>query len=201
MPGLATPSSGGSCTTALLWGNGYLGSSPLSDGWPVYVHAKLCVIDDVWATVGSANLNVRSWAHDSELSVAILDEQRDTRPPADPGGLGDGARRFARELRLELMREHLDLNDRADGDPAVADELLLDPDRAAQTVRHRAAELDACHAGGRRGPRPPGRLRRHDLGPTGGKLEAWTRWLMTPAYRSFLDPDGRPLGMRLTRSY
>ena len=30
------------------------------DGWPVYVHAKLTVIDDVWAAVGSANLNVRS---------------------------------------------------------------------------------------------------------------------------------------------
>jgi hypothetical protein len=37
--------------------------------------------------------------------------------------------------------------------------------------------------------------------PTGGKPAAWTRWLTTPAYRTFLDPDGRPLGMRLRRSY
>ena len=93
------------------------------------------------------------------------------------------------------MRERLDRGDGGD------DELLLDPDRAAQTVRQRAAELDGWHAGGCRGPRPPGRLRRHDLGPTGGKSAAWSRWLTTPAYSAFLDLDGRPLGMRLRRSY
>ena len=64
---------------------------------PVYVHAKICVVDDVWATVGSDNFNTRSWTHDSELSAAaILDDERDTRAPDDPGGLGDGARCFAR---------------------------------------------------------------------------------------------------------
>jgi hypothetical protein len=97
------------------------------------------------------------------------------------------------------MREHLDLADPRDY-RAVADDLLLDSDRSAQTVRERAAELDAWHASGRHGPRPPGRLRRHDLEPTGGRPAAWTRWLTTPAYRLFLDPDGRPLGMRLRRS-
>ena len=30
-------------------------------GTPVYVHAKVCVIDDTWATVGSDNFNRRSW--------------------------------------------------------------------------------------------------------------------------------------------
>src|SRR5206468_97966 len=39
-------------------------------GNPVYVHAKVCVVDDVWAAVGSSNLNRRSWTHDSELSCA-----------------------------------------------------------------------------------------------------------------------------------
>ncbi|MDQ3764295.1 MAG: DUF2183 domain-containing protein [Actinomycetota bacterium] len=161
-------------------------------GWPVYVHAKVCIVDDVWAAIGSANLNVRSWTHDSELSAAVLDDERDTRAPADPGGLGDGARRFARDLRLELMREHLDLDDDTD---------LLDPDRAAETVRDSAARLDAWHAGGRLGRRPPGRLRRHILGPAAGRSPAWHRWVTRPAYRAFLDPDGRPLGMRLRRSY
>ncbi len=86
---------------------------------------------------------------------------------------------------------------RVGSDPEPNDELLLDPERAAQTVRERATELDAWHDGGCRGPRPPGRLRRHDLEAPA----AWTRWLNTPAYRAFLDPDGRPLDMRLRRSY
>jgi phosphatidylserine/phosphatidylglycerophosphate/cardiolipin synthase-like enzyme len=30
-------------------------------GDPIYVHAKVCVIDDTWATVGSDNFNLRSW--------------------------------------------------------------------------------------------------------------------------------------------
>ena len=43
-------------------------------GTPVYVHAKVCVIDDVWASVGSDNINRRSWTHDSELSCAVVDD-------------------------------------------------------------------------------------------------------------------------------
>jgi len=160
-------------------------------GLPVYVHSKLCIVDDVWAAVGSDNFNTRSWTHDSELTAAVLDSARDQRAPTDPGGLGDGARRFARELRLTLMREHLDLDE--DGD-------LLDPAQAADTVRKSAAELDAWHDGGCRGPRPAGRLRSHPIGK-GGKLPARHRWLTAPIYRSFLDPDGRPLDMRMRRTY
>ncbi|MDD7966183.1 phosphatase domain-containing protein [Actinomycetospora lemnae] len=159
---------------------------------PVYVHAKVCVIDDVWATVGSNNFNTRSWTHDSELVAAVLDEERDGRAPADPAGLGDGARGLARRLRLELMREHLDLPDDTD---------LLDPDQAARTVRARAAALDAWHADGAQRPRPPGRLRRHVPGHEQVRLTLRRRWLIDPAYRTVLDPDGRPLGARLRRIY
>ena len=87
-------------------------------GTPVYVHAKVCVIDDVWACTGSANLNRRSWSHDSELSCAVLDDTADEREPRDPAGLGDGARRYARDLRLRLMREHLDRERRRRRGPA-----------------------------------------------------------------------------------
>ena len=159
-----------------------------STGHPVYVHAKVCVVDDVWAAVGSANLNRRSWTHDSELTAAVLDERRDGRAPVDPGGLGDGARCFARELRLSLMREHLD---RADGDDAD----LLDPEDAVEAVSRAAAELDAWHADGRRGPRPRGRLRTHPR-RTGGPVR---RWLITPVYNLAYDPDGRPWRMRVRR--
>jgi phosphatidylserine/phosphatidylglycerophosphate/cardiolipin synthase-like enzyme len=158
----------------------------------VYVHAKVCVVDDVWATVGSNNFNTRSWTHDSELVAAVLDSERDGRAPADPAGLGDGARGLARRLRLELMREHLDLPDDTD---------LLDPDHAAATVRARAAALDAWHAGGAHGARPPGRLRRHVPGHEQVRLTLRRRWLIDPAYRMVLDPDGRPLGARLRRIY
>ena len=54
-------------------------------GTPIYVHSKLCVIDDVWMAVGSDNLNRRSWTHDSELSCAVIDAERDGREPIDPG--------------------------------------------------------------------------------------------------------------------
>ena len=57
------------------------------EGTPVYVHAKVCVVDDVWAIVGSDNLNLRSWTHDSELSCGILDSTRckPARRPRRPG--------------------------------------------------------------------------------------------------------------------
>ena len=100
-------------------------------GNPVYVHAKVAVMDDTWACVGSANLNRRSWSHDSELSAAVLDAERDGREPADPGGHGDGARRFARDLRLALVREHLDRV------PGGEDDDLLDPDGSCGRPRRR----------------------------------------------------------------
>lgn len=163
-------------------------------GAPVYVHAKVCVIDDVWAAVGSDNINLRSWTHDSELSCAVLDATADGREPRDPGGLGDGARRYARELRLTLSREHLDREP-----PAAPDEpdALCDPARAFRAFAESAAALDAWHAGGCRGHRPPGRLRTYRpprLSPSAAALS-------TPVYRLLVDPDGRPLRLRRGNDY
>ncbi len=56
---------------------------------PIYVHAKTGIVDDRWATVGSANLNSRSLSRDAELNVAVLDTP------------------FARGLRMLLWAEHL----------------------------------------------------------------------------------------------
>jgi phosphatidylserine/phosphatidylglycerophosphate/cardiolipin synthase-like enzyme len=162
------------------------------EGTPVYVHAKVCVVDDVWASVGSDNFNRRSWTHDSELSSAVLDTTRDPREPRDPAGTGEGARTFARDLRLQLGREHLDLD--PDGDD---DERLLDPERFVRALHESAEALDAWHSGGRRGPRPPGRLRPHRPEP----LSRLTRLWATPVYRTLVDPDGRPLRLRLRREF
>jgi phosphatidylserine/phosphatidylglycerophosphate/cardiolipin synthase-like enzyme len=155
-------------------------------GTPVYVHAKVVVIDDVWAMVGSDNLNRRSWSHDSELSIAVLDSELSTTDPRDPAGLGDGARTFARELRLQLWREHLD---RAADD--VAD--LLSPKEAFAAFRRQALRLAAWHEGGRRGPRPAGRVLPHQPRRVTTTQRLWA----TPLYRTVYDPDGRPWRDRL----
>jgi len=143
------------------------------EGTPVYVHAKACVVDDIWACVGSDNLNRRSWTHDSELSCAVLDSEGE----------------FARDLRLRLLREHLDRA--ADGSE---DRGLVDPETAVKEIVAAAEALDAWHQSGRIGPRPPGRLRSHQP----ERLGLITRLWAGPAYRMFYDPDGRSYRDRLT---
>lgn len=58
---------------------------------PVYVHAKVAIIDDLWSTIGSANLNNRGMRDDAEINVAVLHTD------------------FARDLRILLWAEHLGL--------------------------------------------------------------------------------------------
>ncbi|MFI6920290.1 phospholipase D family protein [Nonomuraea spiralis] len=153
-------------------------------GTPVYVHAKVCVVDDVWASVGSDNVNLRSWTYDSELSCAVLDEREDPRPPY-------GALKFARDLRLTLMSEHLDEESQAGLDE------LCDPVAAFDAFAESADRLEAWHSAGRRGPRPPGRLRPH---PAPG-LSRVRRAMAMPLYRFAVDPDGRPPRLRRSRRF
>ncbi|PZR98430.1 MAG: phospholipase [Chloroflexi bacterium] len=68
---------------------------------PIYVHAKVSIVDDEWFSVGSANLNGRGLATDTEMNVhAIV-------PSA------------ARHLRVRLWAEHLgvSVDQIADADP------------------------------------------------------------------------------------
>ncbi|MEO8557312.1 MAG: phospholipase D family protein [Actinomycetota bacterium] len=141
------------------------------DGVPVYVHAKVCVIDDQWASVGSDNFNRRSWTHDSELSAAVL----------DPG--------YAQALRLNLAREHLERAGPAND--------LLDPATTFTAFADCAAQLKRWYDGGCQGARPPGRLRPVNDGVLTRLTRAWA----TPLYHLFFDPDGRPLKIRLRRSF
>lgn len=39
------------------------------------LHAKTAVIDKVWATVGSTNLDTRSFLHNSEVNVVVMDDK------------------------------------------------------------------------------------------------------------------------------
>ena len=154
-------------------------------GVPVYVHAKVSVIDDVWASVGSDNFNRRSWSHDSEIACAVLDSARDHREPRDPAGLGDGARSFARDLRLTLWREHLG---RVEGD----DRDLVDPGTGWAAFHQGAEALERWHLGGKLGVRPPGRLRPHPRIRPSRATRLWAG----PLYRMIYDPDARSRSMR-----
>lgn len=152
-------------------------------GVPVYVHAKVCIIDDVWACVGSDNLNRRSWTHDSELACAVMDQSGPGSHPA-PGSTES----FASGLRVELAREHLD-------DPD--EEELSKPLAMYDAFARSAARLDAWYAGGCRGPRPPGRLRAYGI----PYLSRWTRLWAGALYRVVYDPDGRPAALRRRREF
>ena len=42
---------------------------------PIYIHAKVCIVDDRWMTIGSANLNNHSLFNDSEVNVVTSDSE------------------------------------------------------------------------------------------------------------------------------
>ncbi len=163
-------------------------------GTPVYVHAKVCVMDDIWSTIGSDNFNRRSWTHDSELSAVVVDPSSEDHSP------------YARRLRLTLAAEHLDRLDQVVDDPtdgtgdevAGAESLLavmgdcVDAAGMFSAYEETARRLDDWHAGGQVGDRPPGRLRR--LQPP--DLSTWERAAALVPYRVLHDPDGRPKPLR-----
>ncbi|NUR29922.1 MAG: phospholipase [Catenulispora sp.] len=140
---------------------------------PIYVHAKVCVIDDTWSTVGSDNFNLRSWTYDSELSCAVF----------EPDG-------FPRDLRLTLQREHLGRVDGDDGD-------LLDPMSSFAAFAKSAAELDSWHDAGCTGARPAGQLRRYDA----PALTSWRKPAAKLIQQVVCDPDGRPKHLRLRHHF
>lgn len=158
-------------------------------GTPIYVHAKVCVVDDVWMTVGSDNVNRRSWTNDSELTSAVVDTTRDTREPLRLPGALDDARVLPRDLRLQLWAEHLGLTE--------DDERLLHPDTAWRLWNESASALDAWHERGLRGPRPAGHARHHRTEPVSAAQERWA----SPLYDLAVDPDGRPRRLRGTTSF
>jgi phosphatidylserine/phosphatidylglycerophosphate/cardiolipin synthase-like enzyme len=82
----------------------------------IYVHAKICLIDDHWATIGSTNIGNRSFFGDTELNATIWDDD------------------VVRALRVELLLEHLDV-DTSDLDDRAA--LALYRDIAVANAKRR----------------------------------------------------------------
>jgi phosphatidylserine/phosphatidylglycerophosphate/cardiolipin synthase-like enzyme len=108
----------------------YARSGPRAD--PIYVHAKIGIVDDRWLTLGSANLNEHSLFNDTEMNVVAHD-------PA-----------LARRTRLRLWSEHLELPAHLiPADPCEAiDELWhrisheqLDRRQNGQPLTHRLVRL------------------------------------------------------------
>src|SRR4051812_45066359 len=87
---------------------------------PLYVHAKIGIVDDAWLAVGSANLNEHSLFNDTEVDVVTCDE------------------RLARDTRTRLWCEHLEAEPLADPSRAVDEQWR--PIAAEQLERRRRGE-------------------------------------------------------------
>jgi hypothetical protein len=82
----------------------------------IYVHAKLMIVDDQYAAVGSANLNFRSHTTDSELHLGVFDTD------LTDGSVGGAPHRpgvSIRELRTQIWGEHLNEDPSLHEDPLV----------------------------------------------------------------------------------
>ena len=90
---------------------------------PIYVHAKIAIIDDSWLTIGSANLNEHSLFNDTEMNLVANDPE------------------LARSTRLRLWSEHLErpINEIPD-DPVEAIDKLWRPISEEQFERRLAGE-------------------------------------------------------------
>lgn len=75
--------------------------TPYSGDTPIYVHAKLLIVDDEILRIGSANFNNRSMGLDSECDAFI-----DCARPAN-----SGCREGIRALRHSLLAEHCGLDE------------------------------------------------------------------------------------------
>ena len=71
---------------------------PYTGETPIYVHAKLMIVDDEILRIGSANLNNRSLGLDSECDT-VLDTTR-------PHNAGRGLEERIRAIRVSLLAEH-----------------------------------------------------------------------------------------------
>src|SRR5207247_1544309 len=97
------------------------------DARPVYVHAKIGIVDDRWLTIGSANLNEHSLFNDTEVNLVVPD-------PA-----------LARSTRVRLWSEHLGREIDLGADPAQVVDTVLRPIAEEQLSRRRAGDAQTHH--------------------------------------------------------
>ncbi len=88
----------------------------------IYVHAKICLIDDCWATIGSCNVANRSFFGDTELNASFW------------------APDVVKSLRRDLLEEHLGIDTSA-LDDRTALELYREIARANAERRAKGEEM------------------------------------------------------------
>jgi phosphatidylserine/phosphatidylglycerophosphate/cardiolipin synthase-like enzyme len=97
-----------------------------------YVHAKVMIIDDVFVSIGTANLNRRGFLHDGEIQAFAIPQQ-----------LAAATDNPARALRTALWAEHLGIAPEMGAavlrDPLAAFELF----RRSQYLGNRYTQFDA----------------------------------------------------------
>ena len=105
--------------------------TPVTEGRePIYVHAKVLVMDDRLLRVGSSNLNNRSMGFDTECDLSI-----------EAGGGDTGLRAKILRLRDDLLSEHLGVDiDAVQRAVSSADGSLI---RAIETLRSDGRSLVA----------------------------------------------------------
>lgn len=91
----------------------------------LYIHAKCMVVDDKIAIIGSANINERSMlgTRDSECAAIVRDTDM---IPSIMNGKPYRVGRFAHDLRMRLMREHLGIAVDEDMDDEREEDTLED---------------------------------------------------------------------------
>jgi phosphatidylserine/phosphatidylglycerophosphate/cardiolipin synthase-like enzyme len=106
----------------------------------IYVHSKIMIVDDLFVSIGSANLNRRGFFFDGEINAFAIPER-----------LAAAADNPARALRAQLWAQHLGMS------PAMGAALLSDPIGDADFLRrspwlgNRFTPLDAVDLKGQIG--------------------------------------------------
>ena len=97
-----------------------------------YVHSKIAVVDDIWMSIGSQNLNYRSLTSDTELAAAIVDEEVRRHVQRRCVCMKRSGKKRSDEIRGRNIRSTLSL-----GAPRARTSLLLThrrPFRSSQTI-------------------------------------------------------------------
>lgn len=84
-----------------------------ADKKQIYVHSKLMIFDDLFALVGSANLNHRSHTNDTEMQLGIFDRRIRT---VNINGVPSEVGNSIHDTRTEIWSEHLGVPEEAVSD-------------------------------------------------------------------------------------